>query len=75
MLAWNPGTDQVEVGPWPDKTQWSDRYECTAIAETQLGLLCEAVTMVMVDRVDAQAAHRELLKLDEYRASLAPDAL
>jgi hypothetical protein len=74
MLAWTPGSDRVEVGKWPDTTRWSDGYDFSANPRTQAELLCEVIALVMVDGVAPAAAHRELLKIDEYRAALPADA-
>ena len=30
MIAWNPGTEEILVGLWPDATGWSDAYSFTA---------------------------------------------
>jgi hypothetical protein len=29
MVAWNPGSGEVDIGPWPDRTGWSDAYRMT----------------------------------------------
>ena len=29
MIAWNPDSEDIRVGPWPDKTGWSDNYDST----------------------------------------------
>jgi hypothetical protein len=26
MYGWNRNSDEIDVGPWPDTTGWSDRY-------------------------------------------------
>ena len=82
MVAYTPGEpDVVEVGPWPDKTRWSDQYRYTAgCCELARHKWPEErkVMMMFVDFHtlivrDAQAAHREFLKIDEYRRRISPD--
>jgi hypothetical protein len=29
MYGWNQNSDEIDVGPWPDTTGWSDRYSLT----------------------------------------------
>lgn len=29
MVAWDPGADRIEVGPWPDTNGWSRPYRQT----------------------------------------------
>ena len=29
MYGWNRNSDEIDVGPWPDTTGWSDRYSLT----------------------------------------------
>ena len=81
-IGWNPETDQVEVGQWPDYTGWSDRYTHTngACAPAQdaadmrlLMLFINFNTLVVRDKVDPQSAHRAFLVIDEYRHLVSPD--
>ena len=81
-IGWNPGTDQVEVGPWPDRTGWSYRYDYTngagapaqQTADLQILMLFITFnTMVVRDQVDPQSAHRAFLAIDEYRQRISPD--
>jgi hypothetical protein len=84
MIAWNPGTDKIMVGPWPDDTGWSSDYRhtegaCTAILHdlqpdrllANLFILFNTVTVR--DCVPSSAAHWAFLAIDEYRQSIPPD--
>lgn len=93
MIAWNPvggplrktgeeGT--VKVGPHPDLTGWSDRFDMTSGAAflerkklpiwNQVALmLTDFHQMVVRDGVDPQVAHAAFLLIDEYRAVISPD--
>ena len=84
MIAWNPGTDQIAVGPWPDKSGWSRGYRMTVGAclsehrkstpwEQRAQLFMDFHAIVVRDRCDPQAAHLALLAIDEYRLLIAPD--
>ncbi len=84
MYAWCPGTDRVEVGPWPDRTGWSDAYRMTGGAcytayhkmpedRRLMMLFVDFNTCVVRDKVRAEAVHREFLKIDEYRSRISPD--
>lgn len=84
MIAWNPYTDQIEVGPWQDSTGWSDRYRMTSGAcemalhkmkpEMQIAMLfIHFHAAVVRDRVPVDAAHRAFLVVDEYRRRISPD--
>jgi hypothetical protein len=86
MIAWNPGTDEIAVGPWPDSTRWSDAYKFTTGAclmelhkmqpETQRAMLfIHFNTIVVRDCVSPQVAHRAFLAIDEYRLAISPDQL
>ena len=86
MIAWNPGTDEIVVGLWPDTTGWSDGYSFTAGAcnlalhkmqpdgQRAMLMICFN-TCVVRDCVPAQAAHRALLAIDDYRLAISPDQL
>lgn len=84
MVACNYGAD-IEVGPWPDKTGWSDRYQLTfgacnldrhkRPAAQQVLLLFIDFQQAVVDYcVPVADVHREFLKIDEYRWHIAPDS-
>ena len=84
MICWNPDTDEIAVGPWPDQTGWSKQYlasvgACEArlhdMDEAQQGrtLFIHFNTIVVGDNVGVQAAHQAFLKIDEYRQLISPD--
>ena len=81
MIAWSEREDSkpgaVEVGPWPDKTGWSDHYENTAGCcnaewselsqeEKLQHLVTGFLVLVLGDGIDPQAVHREFLKIEGY---------
>lgn len=97
MIAWNPtdrpstrrsaetGEGAIKVGPWPDKSGWSQKYDFTGGAcmlerhklpkETiALLVLADFHTCVVRDGIDPLAAHREFAKIDEYRKRISPDS-
>ena len=74
----------IEVGKWPDETGWSNLYDstsgCCDIARHDFDLEGKVLmmfinfhTLVVRDGIDPQAAHREFLKIDEYRRRISPD--
>ncbi len=84
MIAWNPGTEDIVVGPCPDADGWSDRYMSTSGAcftplhsmspENQRALLFINFNKIVVrDCVPVHAAHRAFLAIDEYRQFISPD--
>jgi len=86
MVGCTPSEGKIEVGPWPDRTRWSDKYELTAGCcemprletspeEQMLCLLRDFHTIVVADGLDPQAVHREFLKIGAYRAWVAPELL
>lgn len=77
-----PGS--IKVGPWPDERGWSDRYAMTigcCMLERHKWPLDHKVMMMFIDfhscvvgdGIDPQAAHREFLKIAEYRRRISPD--
>lgn len=83
MIAWNCDSDQIEVryfGP-PNYGQWADRpiyYEMTwgacfadfsDASDQQLKewVVSKFSYVTCIDGVDPKAAHREFMKLKEYR--------
>lgn len=83
MIAYNPG-GQIKVGPWPDKTHWSDDYSFTTGAcysavrkmnAEQLKTFCfiEAVHIIVRDRVNPMAVHWAFMDIDEYQDGCADD--
>lgn len=87
MVAWTPGKpEDVRVGRWPDKTGWSRAYDqtagCCELERDQLRpsdkvaiMFIDFHTLTVRDRMDAQAVHREFMKIDDYRRYIAPDTL
>jgi hypothetical protein len=86
MYGWNRNSDEIDVGPWPDTTGWSDRYSLTGgacytnirqMAPDQLAaqIFIDFHMIVLRDGVDVQAAHRAFLKIDEFRRSIAPETM
>ena len=79
-----PPLGSIEIGPWPDQNGWSDRHAMTggccmserhgwSIEKKIAALFIDFHTCVVRDGVDVQAAHREFLKIDEYRRRISPD--
>jgi hypothetical protein len=86
MIAWDPWSDRIAVGPWPDRTGWSDSYARTVGAcftslhkmnrrERERMLFIEFNAIVVRDGVDSQVAHRAFLAIDEYRQCIPSDEL
>lgn len=96
MVGWTPAVDpqllwsdrytpgSIEVGLWPDRRGWSDRYEytigCCILARGKwplhqkvMMMFIDFHTCVVRDGIDPQAAHREFLKIAEYRRRISPD--
>lgn len=74
----------VKIGCWPDKTKWSDGYLMTTGAcyserdkmskhELEKMMFIDFHTMVVRDGISPQDAHKEFLKIPEYRVLIAPD--
>ncbi len=85
MVAWNPGEPgSVEVGCWPDLTGLSCRLDfttgCCELVRHKwpedrkvMMMFIDFHTLIVRDGVDPQTAHREFLKIDEYRRRISPD--
>lgn len=84
LIAWTPETSRIRVGPWPDRSRWSDAYAftdgacCTqwreAAPEARALLVMLAFhTAVVRDGVPVPAAHEAFLAIDEYRQRISPD--
>jgi hypothetical protein len=84
MVAWDPDTGGVRVGPWPDRTGWSDSYPMTdGACEARIHTMTpdQRVAQVFVmfhalvvrDGIPPDAAHRAFLAIDEFRAHISPD--
>ena len=84
MVGWTapetgePRSQEVRVGPWPDKTRWSDAYDSTAGCafsdwhkiETDEEKIDELIRgfffLVLGERIDPDAVHREFSKIKGY---------
>jgi hypothetical protein len=84
MICWNPNSNQIKAGPWPDTTGWSRGYafsggaclaEVHKMTEGQISMMLfvEAIHTIVRDKVDPLAVHAAYLKLDEYRNLCACD--
>lgn len=89
MVAWTPsdleGGPAICVGPWPDRTGWSDRFEFTAgncdldrhgweRGRQLLAMMLDFHGAVVCDGIPPADAHREFLKIDAYGDLLPADA-
>lgn len=89
MIAWNPNTDQIAVGLWPDRTRWSrhpvnlqrttgacfGHYHKMTEFQRLMMLFVDFHTCVVRDKVPVEAAHKAFLAIREYRARISPDTL
>lgn len=88
LIAWNPASDQVRVDAlalnW--RVRWDEGFlmstggccaEVRSLSpdEARARVLSEFVGLVVRDRVDIAAAHREFLKIEEYRDAIPEDLL
>jgi len=84
MFAWNPNSDEVKVGPWPDKKNWSKGYTMTGGAcyskvakftkeQCKFYLYLEGMHLIIRDKVNPIAVHNAFYEIDEYRDGLAHD--
>ena len=84
MIAWNPNSDQVMIGPHPDVTGWSNRYQSTAGAcyshvhslneeQRQLYVYVKAVHLIVRDGVDPNAVHKAFSQIEEYEDGFISD--
>jgi hypothetical protein len=87
-IGWNSVTDkgktEIEVGPYPDRTGWTGRYDGLIeggmpivqelnSAERSAMMFMEFNALVIGHGLDPMTVHRELLKIDEYRRMIPPD--
>ena len=79
----------VEVGPWPDTGGWTDRaFEgqhaftvgcCELVRQDWPGerkvlmMFIDFHTLIVRDGINPEAAHKQFLKIDEYRYRISPD--
>lgn len=83
MIAWNPDSNEIEVGPWPDQTKWSRPYRKSGgaaylhiqeMSHTELiGYLFIVAIHLIRDNVSPSAVHNAFYQIDEYRDGLAAD--
>lgn len=88
MYGWNPAgfkhAGKIKIGPHPDKLRWSENYSYTMGAcildtkklkgfELMARILVDFHTIVVRDGIAPQDAHREFLKIDEYRKFISRD--
>jgi hypothetical protein len=77
-----PGS--VRVGPHPDRSGWSEAYQMSAggaylcskkwtACRAALQVMLDFNTLVVRDGIDPEAAHKEFLKIDEYRFHISAD--
>ena len=78
MFAWNPNSNEVEVGAWPDEFGWSGKYMMTAgatytrihdMTHDQLVayMYIEAIHLIIRDKVDPISVHNAFSNIEEYR--------
>lgn len=93
MIAWTPRSEaeghrstvgQVMVGPWPDRTGWSDAFAChgggaevtehlPSKARVTTMVLRDFHTLVCRDGMRPRVVHEALLAISEYRRAIDPD--
>jgi hypothetical protein len=76
MIAYNPDTGEVKVGPWPDNTGWSDGpYSTTGACYLnrhkypkcfKMMVFIDAIHLIVRDKMDPMTVHKALLAIDEY---------
>ena len=85
-LAWNPGTDQILVVPYPEEPEWFGDFRLSYTAgavfgyweglkkhERQLALLTEAMRIIVIGACPPGAVHTALLVVPEYRELFGGD--
>jgi hypothetical protein len=87
IVCWNPAhhrePGEVLVARLGDDRHWDRRYAHAAgmcmtarhnlpLADKVMMMFIDFHTLVVRDGIDPQAAHREFLKIDEYRQRIAP---
>lgn len=86
LIAWNPNSDEVKVGPLirRDEPDWAYPYDITAGAayvavremtgvDAKRHVMSTFIGAVVRDGVDVQAAHREFMRIEEYRKAIPED--
>ena len=75
---------EILVAPLGDNVYWSQRYanvigmceterHMMSLSEKVMMMFIDFHTVVVGDGIDPQNAHREFLKIDEYRKRISPD--
>jgi hypothetical protein len=81
MIAWDPKTGEVKIGPVPDRTGWSRHLPKTVGAcyvdfqeasptEKLVHLFTYFVAITVHDGVDPAVVHKAFLGIDEYRKDI-----
>ena len=81
MIVWNNQTGEVNVGPWPDKTGWSNHWPRkfrTSYGDAEFAeglpdlhkMLRDFHWCVLESGIDPMKVHCEFLKIDEYRLGI-----
>lgn len=84
MLCWNPGTAEVGLVPWPDRSRASDQYRMSSLAcnvwmreksfeVRKCYAFIEAMLAIIRDGCDPLAVHKAMLGLEEYRDGCPDD--
>ena len=84
MIVWNPETDQVKVGPHPDRTDWSRGYvysdgacwsDVKKLSRSQANsfLLNLYVKLVVLYEIDPFAAYKALSNIEGFTDGLPVD--
>lgn len=86
LIAWNPNSDEIEVGPllYDGDADWTTSYAYTGGAAyvvvrglsgdmARLRVMSTFIGIIVRDGVSPAAAHREFIKIEEYRASIPED--
>jgi hypothetical protein len=86
MIAWNPTTKEVRIGPVPDRTGWSaglpksvgacylDFNEADDAGKL-VHLFSYFVAMTVHDGLSPDTVHRVLMGIDEYRTEIEGEPL
>lgn len=86
MVAWSRHTDQIKVGPWPQRDGWSKPYRYSVgacflkvreMTQDKVGgkVFIDFHSIIVRDGVDIAAAHKAFLQIDEYREYISGDIL
>ncbi|KNY19136.1 hypothetical protein [Methylobacterium sp. ARG-1] len=93
MIAWTPRSEaeghrstvgQVKVGPWPDRTGWSDGFafhgggsavtgHLPSKAMVAIMVLQDFNTLILRDGMRPRIVHEAMLAIAEYRRAIDPE--